>query len=65
MFDERAGDNAAPKLSGGLSLGALSSRSRYPFFVVPERHICGLLIRERVSTAEQELDLIETELGIA
>jgi hypothetical protein len=26
MFDERAGDNAAPKLSGGLSLGPLSSR---------------------------------------
>ena len=26
MFDERAGDNDAPKLSGGLSLGPLSSR---------------------------------------
>jgi hypothetical protein len=26
MFDERAGHNAAPKLSGGLSLGPLSSR---------------------------------------
>ena len=26
MFDERAGGNAAPKLSGGLSLGPLSSR---------------------------------------
>ena len=26
MLDERAGDSAAPKLSGGLSLGPLSSR---------------------------------------
>jgi hypothetical protein len=45
MFDERAGDNAAPKLSGGLSLGPLSSR-RIQVSVcgraMPERHICGL-----------------------
>ena len=47
MFDERAGDNAAPKLSGGLSLGPFpAGGSRYPFVVLPERHICGLLIRD-------------------
>jgi hypothetical protein len=35
MFDERAGDNATPKLSGGLSLGPFpAGGSRYPFVVL-------------------------------
>ena len=48
MFDERAGDNAAPKLSReGYRWGPFpAGGSRYPFVVVPERHICGLLIRD-------------------
>jgi hypothetical protein len=39
MFDERAGDNAAPKLSRGLSLGPLSSRANHclPLFSVWSR----------------------------
>jgi hypothetical protein len=35
MFDERAGDNATPKLSGGLSPGPFpAGGSRYPFVVL-------------------------------
>ena len=37
MFDERAGDSAAPKLSGGLSLGPLSSRRIQVYVFCPPR----------------------------
>jgi hypothetical protein len=49
MFDERGARGTTPPLSfqEGYRWGPFpAGGSRYPFVVLPERHICGLLIRD-------------------